>query len=268
MTSNERIGQRSVGQGAALITGASTGIGAAIAEKLAARGAELVLVARDSARLEAVAERLRAEHRVAVLTVPLDLSRQDAPARLAKRLEDAGVEVGTLVNNAGAAHIGAVGDVDPARIRQLADLNAGAVAETTALFLPAMLARGRGAIVNVASTAAYAPAPHNAVYGASKAFVLSFTRGLWYETRGTGVRVVAVSPGATETPMNPGRAPGKRRPEQVAETVVAALRGRAPAVVDGWAYRLQTFVFGRVLPTRTATALTGRFFLRAARHVR
>ncbi|KIF78769.1 dehydrogenase [Streptomyces sp. 150FB] len=264
MTSTERSGQRATDRGAALVTGAGTGIGAAITERLAARGRDLVLVARDSVRLEAAAVRLRAEHRVDVLTVPLDLSLPDAPAHLAEHLKSSGVEVDILVNNAGVAVVGPVGDIGPARIRGLVDLNAGAVAETTALFLPAMLARGRGAIVNIASTAAYAPAPYNAAYAASKAFVLSFTQALWHETRGTGVRVVAVSPGAIETPMNPGRARGKRRPEQVAETVMTALRGHAPAVVDGRAYVLQTFVFSRVLPSRTAARLTGNFFRKAA----
>lgn len=265
MTSTEPFGQRTVGQDTALVTGAATGIGAAITERLAAQGMDLVLVARDAARLEAAAGRLRAMHRVGVLTVPLDLSRPDAPAYLDKHLQDAGTGVDILVNNAGSALAGPVADADPARMRALIDLNATAVAETTALFLPDMLARGRGAIVNIASTAAYAPAPYNAAYGASKAFVLSFTRALWYETRGTGVRVVAVSPGAVETPMNRSRVPGKRRPEQVAGTVMAALRGRAPAVVDGRAFAFQAFAFSRVLPSRTAARITGNFFLRAAR---
>ncbi|MCA1223212.1 SDR family NAD(P)-dependent oxidoreductase [Streptomyces sp. 8L] len=267
MTST-RIRQWTGARGTALITGAGSGIGAAITEQLASRGVDLVLVARDVVRLEAVAARLRAEHRAEVRTVPLDLSRHGAPAHLAELLRQSGTEVDILVNNAAVALVGAVGDADPARTRALVDLNAGAVAETTALFLPGMLARGQGAIVNIASTAAYAPAPYNAAYAASKAFVLSFSRALWYETRGTGVRVVAVSPGAVETPMNPGRGRGKRRPGQVADTVVAALRGRAPSVVDGGGYALQAFVFSRVLPWRTAARLTGNFFRAAARRAR
>ncbi|MFJ6723718.1 SDR family NAD(P)-dependent oxidoreductase [Streptomyces sp. NPDC091281] len=264
MTPNERAGQRTTGAGPALVTGAGTGIGAAIAQRLAARGQDLVLVARDAARLDAVAGQARREHGVEVLTVPLDLSLPDCPARLAQQLKEADVTVDLLVNNAGAAVTGAVGGTDPARLRASVDLNAAAVAELSALFLPAMLARGRGGIVNIASTAAYAPAPYNAAYAASKAFVLSFTRALWHETRGTGVRVVAVSPGAIETPMNPGPGRGKRLPEQVADTVMAALRGDGPAVVDGRAYGLQAFVFSRVLPSRTAARITGSFFRKAA----
>lgn len=268
MTATESNSRRDPGRRTALVTGAGTGIGAAIAQRLAAQGLNLVMVARDAARLEKLAQRLRAEHRVDVLTVPQDLTDKDAPTLLAQRLKDAGVEVEILVNNAGAAVVGRVAETDPGRIRALVDLNATAVAEMTALFLPAMVSRGRGAIVNVASTAAYAPAPYNATYAASKAFVLSFTQALWLETQGTGVRVVAVSPGAVETPMNPRRLRGKRQPEQVADTVMSALRRRAPAVVDGRAYAIQAFVFSRVLPARTAARITGWFFGKAAREDR
>jgi short-subunit dehydrogenase len=251
-------------QGVALVTGATMGIGAAIAERMAREGMDLVLVARDGARLAAAAKRLRADHGVEVLAIALDLSRQQASVRLAERLKDERIEVEVLVNNAGAALVGPVAATDPARMRALVDLNAGAVAELSSLLLPGMLARGHGAIVNVASTAAYAPAPYNAAYGASKAFVLSFTRAMWAETNGTGVRVVAVSPGATETPMNPRPAPGKRQPEDVAETVIKALRGRGPAVVDGRFNTVQAFVFGRLLPSRTAARITGQYFRKAA----
>lgn len=265
MTATEPSKQRTISQGTALVSGAGTGIGAAIAQRLAAQGMNLVVVARDPARLENAALRLRAEHGIDVLTVPLDLSRQDAPAYLAQQVKDAGIEIDILVNNAGAALVGAVAEADPGRMRALIDLNATAVAEMTARFLPAMVARGRGAIVNIASTAAYAPAPYNAAYAASKAFVLSFTQALWLETHRSGVRVVAVSPGAVETPMNRRRIPGMRQPDQVADTVMAALRGSAPAVVDGRAFAVQAFVFSRVLPTRTAARITGRFFGKAAR---
>jgi uncharacterized protein len=259
MKSPERIKQ-----GTAVVTGAATGIGAAITERMARQGMDLVLVARDAGRLESAAKRLRAEHGVDVLAVPLDLSQPEACVRLAERLAGEGIEVEVLVNNAGAALVGRVADADPTRMRALVDLNVGAAVELTALLLPAMVARGRGAIVNIASTAAYAPAPYNAAYGASKAFVLSFTRAVWAETRGTGVRVVAVSPGSTETPMNPRPVPGKRRPEQVADTVMAALRGHAPAVVDGRLNSIQAFVFGRLLPSRLAGRIAGSFFRKAA----
>ncbi|MFF4491051.1 SDR family NAD(P)-dependent oxidoreductase [Streptomyces sp. NPDC001544] len=251
-------------QGTVLVTGATMGIGAAIADRMAQEGMDLVLVARDAARLEAAAKRLRADHGVEVLAVPLDLSHEQASVQLAERLKDERVAVEVLVNNAGVAQVGPVADTNPARMRALVDVNARAVAELTSLLLPDMLVRGHGAIVNIASTAAYAPAPYNAAYGASKAFVLSFTRAVWAETKRTGVRVVAVSPGATETPMNTRPVPGKRQPEQVAETVMKALRGRGPAIVDGRFNTVQAFVFSRILPTRTATRISGQFFRKAA----
>jgi short-subunit dehydrogenase len=248
----------------AVITGATMGIGAAITDRMAGEGMHLVLVARDAARLDAAAKRLRAEHGIDVLTIPLDLSHPQASAHLAQRLTEERIEVEVLVNNAGAALVGPAAETGPAAMRALIDLNAAAVAELTALLLPAMVARGRGAIVNIASTAAYAPAPYNAAYGASKAFVLSFTQAVWAETKGTGVRVVAVSPSATETPMNPRPAFGKRQPEQVAATVMAALRGHGPAVVDGRFNTVLAFVFGRLLPARASARITGQFFRRAA----
>ncbi|MFE7853325.1 SDR family NAD(P)-dependent oxidoreductase [Streptomyces sp. NPDC057403] len=248
----------------ALVTGAATGIGAAITERLAGQGMNLVLVARDGARLEAEAKRLHAEHGVQVSTLALDLSRQGAPSRLAEWLADAGTEVDVLVNNAGVSLLGPVVGSDPALVRGLVDLNAGAVAELTALLLPPMVARGRGAIVNIASTSAYAPAPYVAAYAASKAFVLSFTQAVWAETRATGVRVVAVSPGPTYTPMNTRRMPGKRAPGSVADTVMTALRGRGPAVVDGRLNTVQAVVFGHLLPASAAARIAERTLRRAA----
>ncbi|WP_042397297.1 SDR family NAD(P)-dependent oxidoreductase [Streptacidiphilus carbonis] len=248
----------------AVVTGAATGIGAAITERLAGQGMHLVLVARDGTRLEAAAERLRAEHGAQVSTLALDLSHQGAPSRLAEWLAGTGTEVDMLVNNAGAGLMEPVADSDPTRVRGLVDLNAGAVAELTALLLPAMVTRGRGAIVNIASTGAYAPAPYVAAYAASKAFVLSFTQAVWAETRATGVRVVAVSPGPTDTAMNTRRMPGKREPAAVADTVMSALRSRGPAVVDGRLNAVQTFVFGRLLPASTAARIAERSLRKAA----
>ncbi|WP_345595039.1 SDR family NAD(P)-dependent oxidoreductase [Streptomyces marokkonensis] len=248
----------------AVVTGAATGIGAAITERLAGQGMHLVLVARDGTRLEAEAKRLHAEHGAQVSTLALDLSHQGAPSRLAEWLAGSGIEVDVLVNNAGVSLMGPVADTDAARVRGLIDLNAGAVAELTTLLLPPMVARRRGAIVNIASTGAYAPAPYVAAYAASKAFVLSFTQAVWAETRRTGVRVVAVSPGPTDTAMNTRRMPGKRGPGSVADTVMSALRGRGPAIVDGRLNTFQTFVFGRVLPASAAARIAERSLRKAA----
>ncbi|MCG8914491.1 SDR family NAD(P)-dependent oxidoreductase [Actinokineospora sp. PR83] len=244
----------------AVVTGASTGIGAAIAERLAASGVHLVLVARSADRLDEAAERLSRRHGVTVRAFPLDLAAADAPTRLAKSLADEGIEVEVLVNNAGLSARGPVLDGDPARFRSLIDLNVTALTELTTLLVPAMVARGHGAVVNIASTGGYVPAPYLAVYAATKAYVVSFTQALWAETRGTGVRVVVVSPGPTKTPMNTR---GTRSAEAVATTVVRALSGNGPAVIDGRANALGAHLFGRLLPTRLVLAIARRVMARS-----
>ncbi|MFD5542347.1 SDR family NAD(P)-dependent oxidoreductase [Streptomyces sp. NPDC127079] len=243
----------------AVVTGASHGIGAAIAERLAASGVHLVLVARDADQLDEAATRLSRRHGVTVRAFPADLATADAPTQLAKTLADEGIEVEMLVNNAGVSARGPVLDGDPARFRSLIDVNVTALTELTTLLAPAMVARGHGAVVNIASTGGYVPAPYVAVYAATKAYVVSFTQALWAETQGTGVRVVAVSPGPTKTPMNPR---GTRSTEAVATTVLRALTGNGPAVVDGRTNALNALLFGRLLPTRLSLAVARRIMAR------
>ncbi|WFR66201.1 SDR family NAD(P)-dependent oxidoreductase [Curtobacterium flaccumfaciens] len=146
---------------------------------------------------------------------------------------------------------------DPAVLRRLVDLNVGALTELTTALAARMSARGHGSIVNIASTGAYAPAPVLAAYAASKAYVLSFTQALWAETKDKNIRVVAVSPGPTQTPMNAAAGRGKRQPAQVAETVLAALDGSDPDVVDGHRNALTAGLI-RLLPTRLITNLALR----------
>ncbi|MFT4124537.1 MAG: SDR family NAD(P)-dependent oxidoreductase [Microbacteriaceae bacterium] len=241
----------------ALITGGSTGIGAAIASELARHGSNLILVARNAEQLERTAEGLRSRHGVTVLTVPLELDAEDAVGRLMAIVREAGVEVEMLVNNAGMSSRAMVADSDPATLRRLVDLNAGALTELTAAVVARMVRRGHGSIINIASTGAYTPAPHVAAYAASKAYVLSFTQALWAETKASGVRVVAVSPGPTQTPMNsrPGR--GKRQPAQVARTALAALERNMPAVVDGGGNKVTALLI-RSMPPRLMTTLALR----------
>ncbi|WP_033435523.1 SDR family NAD(P)-dependent oxidoreductase [Saccharothrix syringae] len=243
-----------------VVTGASTGIGAAIAERLAASGAHLVLVARSADKLDESAALLSRRHGVTVRTVPLDLAAADAPTRLAKTLADEGIEVEVLINNAGVSARGPVLDGDPARFRSLIDVNVSALTELTTLLVPAMVARGHGAVVNIASTGGYIPAPYLAVYAATKAYVISFTQALWAETRGTGVRVVTVSPGPTKTPMN---ARGTRSAEAVATTVLRALSGNGPAFIDGRTNALTALLFGRLLPTRLTLSVARRVMARS-----
>jgi short-subunit dehydrogenase len=164
------------------------------------------------------------------------------------------------VAGAGISSRGPVAGADPAALRSLVEVNAGALTELTAATAAGMVARGHGSIVTIASTGAFSPAPLLAAYAASKAYVLSFTTALWAETRGSGVRVVAVSPGPTDTPMNRRPMRGKRRPEQVARTVLRALDASGPSVVDGRRNAvlasLIRLVPGRLMATVALRAMT------------
>lgn len=245
----------------ALVTGGSAGIGAAIANALAREGAHLVLVARDAARLDDTSAGIRSRYGVTVRTIALDLASERAASDLLGRLRDADVEIELLVNSAAIVSRARVADTDPAALRRLVDLNVGTVVELSTALAAEMVERGHGSIVNIASLSAYAPAPLLAGYSASKAFVLAFTQALWAETNDCGVRVVAVSPGPTTTSMHPNPGRGRRRPDQVADTVLAALSGSGPAVVDGCRNRL-TAVVMRALP---ASVMVNVAFRRRAR---
>ena len=247
----------------ALITGASTGIGAVFAREMAARGAHLILVARGADKLRALAAEITTTHGVRVEVLPVDLARPGAGEDLAGRVAALGRTVDLLINNAGFATHGDIEDADPARLLEQVQLNCAAVVELTARFLPAMTARRSGAIINVASTAAFQPIAHMAVYAASKAFVLSFTEALWGEAKATGVKVIAVSPGATQTPFfdvvgAEEASFGKRRsPEQVVATALRGLAQGRPSIVDGPLNALLANV-QRFLPHRTVLGIAER----------
>jgi uncharacterized protein len=182
-----------------LVTGASSGIGAEFARQLACRGSDLVLVARREDRLLALAAELETAHDIAVTVLALDLAEPAAAARLAARLRERGLRLTGLVNNAGFGTNSPFAQEDPDRLRAEIALDVQAVVEMTRTFIDDLRACGRGILINVASMAAYNPVPRMATYGAAKAFVLSFTEALWYEYRGTGLRVLALSPSATRT---------------------------------------------------------------------
>lgn len=199
--------------GSALVTGASSGIGAEYATRLAGRGHDLVLVARRADRLDALAGRLREETGVAVEPVVADLSHSPDLARVAERA--AAADVALLVNNAGINGYGPFAEVDAGLLAKVIDVNVTAPTILTRAAVPGMLARGRGAVVNVASLLAFAgalppgPLPHRAVYGGTKGYVVAFTRTLAAELAGTPVRVQVVCPGltATEFHLGTGEAP-------------------------------------------------------------
>lgn len=180
----------------ALITGASSGIGETFARHLARQGTDLVLVARRLARLEALATELSGAHGVRVQVIDQDLSLPDAPQRLLERVEG---EIDGLVNNAGFGMRGALAEQEEAAVMRMLDVNVRVLTGLTRKFLPGMLQRRAGSIINVASTAAFQPIPYMAVYAATKAYVVTFSEGLAQEVGPRGVKVVVLCPGATAT---------------------------------------------------------------------
>lgn len=240
----------------ALITGASTGIGADFARRLGADGLDLVLVARSHDKLEALAADIRRETRVSVTVLPRDLAAPDAPRDLVAECERLGIEVDFLLNNAGFGTHGSVADADPERLAEEIRLNCGVLTELSQRLLPGMIARRRGSIVNVASNAAFQPLPLMAVYGATKSYVLSFTEALWHETRGTGVRVLALCPGPTDTAFfdiaGEDFARSKRTTQQLIDTAKRALARNQPSVVDGVSNALVARLAVPLLPKRVA----------------
>jgi uncharacterized protein len=183
----------------ALVTGASAGIGAEIATELARRGHGLVLVARRKPRLEELADELIGTYGIRVETIACDLSKAAARGRLPGRIADLGLDVEILVNNAGFATNGAFHESDPERELEQVRVLVEAVVALTSAFVPAMVERRRGAILNVASTAAMQPLPYSAGYSAAKAYVLTFSEALHQELDGRGVTVTALCPGPVET---------------------------------------------------------------------
>lgn len=183
----------------ALVTGASSGIGAELARGLARRGANVVLVARREDRLRVVAEEIAERHGVKAEVVAQSLSEPDAAARVAARVRSLGSTVDVLVNNAGVGVYGEFKDVPWDRQRTLLELDVVTPVHLVHAFLPDMLARGEGWILNVASIGAFLPTPGYATYAAAKSFVLSFSEALAWELRATRIRVSALCPGVTET---------------------------------------------------------------------
>jgi uncharacterized protein len=249
----------------ALITGASSGIGMAFARALKARGERLVLVARRRERLEALASEL-GEDPSSVLVA--DLARVDGVQQLSAEAERRGFEVHLLVNNAGLGHTARFHEQPTDRIASMLDVNVRALVDVTRAFLPAMVTRGQGRIINVASNAAFQPVPFLTVYAATKAFVLSFSEGLATELEGTGVAVQALCPGLTQTEflevaethtqgLLVNRMPAMTAEEVVRVSLRALDRGRV-RVVPGAANRAMARVQG-LLPRswvrRVAAAL-------------
>lgn len=223
----------------ALITGSSGGIGEEFAVQFAKRKVNLVLVARREDKLAELRTRLL-EHSpgLSIDIIAADLSVPGAAAELATTIGTLGRRIDILINNAG---VGLHGDFVTQNVGENSaqmQLNCVTLVELTALFMPAMTQAGRGLVINVASTAAFQPTPGMAVYGATKAFVLSFTEALWQETKSTGVRVFALCPGATETEFfaRTGEeflTSGRQTSQQVVANAMAAIDKSTPTVISG-----------------------------------
>ncbi len=189
----------SVSRRTALVTGATSGIGYELAKLFAHDGFDLVLVARNDRRLHEVADELRRGASVGITVVAQNLSQLGAADAIYRQLTDAGVDVDVLVNNAGFSVYGPFWTTDPQSEWQMIQTNIVALTQLTYLLLPGMVARRSGRILNLGSTASFAPGPFSAVYNASKAYVLSFSEALAEELRGTGVTVTTLCPGPTKT---------------------------------------------------------------------
>jgi len=249
----------------AVVTGASAGIGLTLARQLAAAGAHLVLTARRKDRLDELAARLHAEHGTSVEVCPADLAQPEAPEAIFSFTQGKGIAVDVLVNNAGFGAYGGFQEIPVARQLEMVQVNVSAVVHLTHLYLPAMLARRRGYILILASTAGFQAVPYIATYAATKSFDLFFAEALSEEVRGTGVQVTALCPGATSTefqqvaqqPDYSFRSP--ENPEQVARVGLDALARGKPLVISGTRNRVM-MESQRLAPRRLVTSMAAKIF--------
>ncbi len=182
-----------------LITGASSGIGKCFAENLAAQGCHLVLIARSKDKLERLAKSLRSQYSVNADAFHSDLSQPESPKKLFQEIQQSGITVDILINNAGFGRVGCFENVSEVPDQELLSVNVNSLVALTHLFLPQMLEKGFGGIINISSTAAFQPIPFLSIYSASKSFVLTFTESLWGELQPRGIRVLCLCPGNTRT---------------------------------------------------------------------
>lgn len=244
----------------ALVTGASSGIGAELARQLAGRGANLILTARSKDKLDALADEITKKNRVEAQVVVADLAAPGGAESLAADVDALGVDVDHLVNNAGFGDAGALARAEPEKLAEMVRLNCEALVVLARHFLPPMLERRRGGIINVASTAAFQPMPYMAVYAATKAFVLSFSAALSKEVAGSGVIVTALCPGPVPTGFQAvaGIEPGVERiaalsAAETAERALAAYAAGDTVCVPGAVNRVQT-VLSKLAPRELLTS--------------
>ena len=247
----------------AIITGASSGIGEVFARKLAARGRNVLLVARSEDKLIMLCNELGRSSSIRAQYVALDLSKPEAPKQLFDEAQERGLFVDLLVNNAGFGSMDEFSKLDLARELNMIDLNVKSLVELTYRFIRPMIEKRQGAIINVASTAAFQPVPYMATYAATKAFVLSFSEALWEENHAHGVKVLALCPGVTETNFfeaarghkPPARA--SQTPEEVVDTALRGLSQGRSHIISGWTNFFMT-QSERLVPRSFIIRLAGR----------
>lgn len=258
-------------QKTALVTGASSGIGAELARIHAQRGGDLVLVARRQDRLEALKSELEQAHDVAVHVITKDLGDPDAARRIHEELASRGVQVDYLINNAGFGNGGFFHEQDWGKNEAMIMVNVVALAALTRQFVPDMIARGGGRILNVASMAGFLPGPLQAIYYATKAFVVSFSEAIGNELRRTGVTVTVLCPGPVDTEFieraNLRKAKGFARTVSAVGVAQAGydamLRGK-PIIVPGIVNKLIIHFLLRLTPRRQATKISRRMMEKKA----
>lgn len=248
----------------ALITGTSAGIGVALAEELAAGGTNLVLTARRKDRLEALAQRLACSHKIETQVVPADLTDPAAPEKIFSFTRDKEIEIDLLINNAGFGKYGEFHSVAKERLVEMVQVNCTAVVHLTHLFVQGMVARRRGDILILASTASFQAVPYISTYAATKAFDLLFAEGLAEELKPYGIRVCALCPGSTESEFHV--VAGQDKFIHRAETAQKVARTGLRALAAGKSYVISGLgnYFGahgeRLVPRRFVTRTAARMF--------
>ena len=248
----------------ALITGASAGIGVALAEELAAGGTKLVLTARRKDRLDELARRLSASYKVSTQVFPADLADSSAPEKIFAFTKEKGIEIDLLINNAGFGQYGEFSSVETQRLLDMVQVNCLAVVYLTRLYLPEMVARRRGDVLILASTASFQAVPYISTYAATKAFDLLFAEGLAEEMKPYGIRVCALCPGSTETEFHvvAGQDQFIRKAEtaeKVAHTGLKALAAGKSYVISGLGNYLGAHG-ERLVPRRFVTRIAAGMF--------
>ena len=256
---------------AALITGASSGIGAVFARELAKQNKNLVLVARSEEKLQQIAEKLQAKYQIKIKAIKQDLTEADAVNKIFTKLESQQISIDFLVNNAGFGEHKAFNQTKLACHQKMIQLNILALVDLTYKCLPIMIANNYGRIINVASIAAFHPMPYLSVYGATKAFVLNFTEALWAENRNTGVKILALCPGPTKTEFfnvagwerfstNSSEYQNIDRPSEVVKTALKAIEKGNSYSVPGRFFNQVITNIPRFLPREMMVKLIEREF--------